>query len=160
MAALVALGLAPKYKVILARTLRIDQEVEGRRSASSSPVRQVPVRAGGGPVDLRWLFAEYFDAQKSYGNLSPMPDSQKQGGNSQTLCVEIGDRAFEAVEQDQGHATVIRFQLLNQSINIGDVLVVLDGSEVRFHGMIGAIEDGGWAVAADRRGSTIPTTTQ
>ena len=87
-----------------------------------------------------------------------MPDSQKQGGNSQTLCVELSDLNFEIVEQSQGLATAIRFQLLNKSIKIGDVLVVLDGSDIKFHGMIGSIDEKGWAVAVDRRGSTMPAT--
>ncbi len=38
---------------------------------------------------------------------------------------------------------------------MGDVLLILDGEEIQFHGFIGGIEDG-WAVAADRNGSTLP----
>ena len=85
-----------------------------------------------------------------------MPDSQKQGGNSQTLCIELSELQFETVEQDQGCATVIRFQLHNQTVKIGDVLLVLEGPDIRFHGLIGAIDVQGWALAADRRGSNIP----
>ena len=84
-----------------------------------------------------------------------MPDAQKQGGNSQTLWAELGELNYEVLEQERGLATVIRFELHNQTIKIGDVLVVMDGSEIRFHGMIGKIDDSGWAVAVDRRGSSI-----
>lgn len=86
-----------------------------------------------------------------------MPD---QAGNSQTLCVDLGDLSYEVLEQSQGLATAIRFQLLNETIKTGDVLVVLDGVEIRFHGMIGAIDGCGWAVAVDRRGSTISASLQ
>jgi len=39
---------------------------------------------------------------------------------------------------------------------MGDTLVVLDGQEVRFHGIINSVDQEGWAVASDRRGSSIP----
>ena len=89
-----------------------------------------------------------------------MPDSQKQLGNSQTLFVELSAFQFETLEHSQGYATVIRFRLENESIRMCDALVVLDGPEIRFHGMIGAIDDQGWAVAVDRRGSTVPAGVQ
>ncbi len=63
---------------------------------------------------------------------------------------------FETVEQAAGYASVIRFRLQNEQIRAGDVLVVLEGPEIRFHGMITSVDDDGWATAADRRGSTIP----
>jgi hypothetical protein len=85
-----------------------------------------------------------------------MPDTQTQGGNSQTLCTELADLRFETVESSEGHSTVIRFRLDNRSIRMGDVLLVLEGDEIRFHGLIGSIDNQGWAVAADRRGSSIP----
>jgi hypothetical protein len=85
-----------------------------------------------------------------------MQDSQTQGGNSQTLCTELADLQFETVERSEGHSTVIRFRIENRAVKIGDVLLVLEGDEIRFHGLIGSIDDKGWAVAADRRGSTIP----
>ena len=85
-----------------------------------------------------------------------MPDPQKQGGNSQTLCIEFPELTFSAVEQSQGRATVIRFRMLNSEVKLGDVLLVLDGSDIRFHGLIGSVEPDGWAIASDRKGSTIP----
>jgi hypothetical protein len=84
-----------------------------------------------------------------------MPESQKQAGNSQLLCVEFDDFKFEIVERVQAIATTIRFPILNKSIKMGDVLLVLDGSEIRFHGMIDSIDDKGWGSAADR-GSSLP----
>ncbi len=89
-----------------------------------------------------------------------MPDAQKQGGNSQTLWADLSDLRYRVLEQDQGMATVIRFELLNETIKIGDVLVVMEGTEIRFHGMIGHIDNDGWAVAVDRRGSSIPADLQ
>jgi len=85
-----------------------------------------------------------------------MPDTQKQGGNAQTLWTDFAELRFQVLEQNNGLATVIRFELCNPTVKIGDVLVVLDGTDVRFHGMIFQIGENGWAVAADRRGSTIP----
>ena len=97
-----------------------------------------------------------FSARLRHASVSGMPDAQKQGGNSQTLWAELGELKYEVLEQDSGLATVIRFELLNQTIKIGDVLVVMDGPEIRFHGMIGHIDETGSAVAVDRRGSSIP----
>jgi hypothetical protein len=39
------------------------------------------------------------------------------------------------------------------------VLLVLSGSEIHFHGMIGQIADG-YAIASDPRGSLLPATIQ
>ena len=66
---------------------------------------------------------------------------------------------FETIEQDNGQATVIRFGLNDPRYHAGDVLLVLSGTEVHFHGMIGRIADGS-AIATDRRGSLLPATTQ
>ncbi len=85
-----------------------------------------------------------------------MPDSERSLGNAQTLWTELSALEFEALEQAAGYATVIRFRLYNEQIRPGDVLVVLEGSEIRFHGMITSVDDDGWAAAADRHGSTIP----
>jgi len=87
-----------------------------------------------------------------------MPASQRQGGNSQTLCVELSELLFEAIEEKNGFATVIRFRLHDIDVKMGDVLLVLEGAEIRFHGMIGKIDEAGWGLAADRCGSTIPIT--
>jgi hypothetical protein len=37
---------------------------------------------------------------------------------------------------------------------VGDVLLILAGEDIQFHGFIGRIEDG-WAMAADRTGSML-----
>lgn len=87
-----------------------------------------------------------------------MPDSN-QISNAQTLVIETKDFAFETVEQANGLATVVRFQLKNNLVNAGDVLLILAGSEIHFHGLIGKIEDG-WATAADRQGSLLPVMVQ
>lgn len=86
-----------------------------------------------------------------------MPQMEKGLGNSQTLCVELSELDFEALESAAGHATVIRFRVHNETIRFGDVLLVLEGPEIRFHGRIGNVDEQGWAVAADRAGSSIPT---
>ncbi len=88
-----------------------------------------------------------------------MPDEQRTANNSQTYCVGADDFAYETLEQQNGQATVVRFQLNNPQYHAGDVVVVLSGSEVHFHGMIGRLADG-WATATDRRGSLLPATVQ
>jgi hypothetical protein len=84
-----------------------------------------------------------------------MSQSEKGLGNSQTLCIDLDELEYETLQQSEGHATVIRFRVHNDAVFLGDTLVVLEGPEIRFHGMISSIEHG-WAVASDRRGSLIP----
>ena len=79
--------------------------------------------------------------------------------NSQTVVVDAATFEFETLEQSNGHATVVRFSVENPDVRPGDVLLVLSGSDIHFHGMIGIIEDG-HGVAADRRGSLLPATVQ
>lgn len=88
-----------------------------------------------------------------------MPDEQKTASNSQTYVADAENFAFETVEQENGQATVIRFRLEDPRYQAGDVIVVLSGSDIHFHGMIGSLADG-WATAADRRGSLLPATVQ
>ncbi|HEV8369170.1 MAG TPA: hypothetical protein VGQ39_14540 [Pyrinomonadaceae bacterium] len=88
-----------------------------------------------------------------------MPDEQRVANNSQTYVVGADDFAFEALKQENGQATVIKFRLEDPQYHAGDVLVVLSGSEIHFHGMIGQISDG-WAIASDYRGSLLPATVQ
>ena len=88
-----------------------------------------------------------------------MPDEQRVANNSQTYAVDADDFAFEAIKQENGQATVIKFKLEDPRYQAGDVLVVLSGSEIHFHGMIGQISDG-WAIASDHRGSLLPATVQ
>ena len=88
-----------------------------------------------------------------------MPDEQRVANNSQTYAVNADDFEFEALQQENGQATVIRFRLDDPRYHAGDVLVVLSGSDIHFHGMIGQIADG-WAIASDPRGSLLPATVQ
>jgi len=88
-----------------------------------------------------------------------MPDEQRVANNSQTYVVDADDFSFETLAQENGQATTVRFRLDNPRYHAGDVLVVLSGSEVHFHGMIGRLADG-WATASDRRGSLLPATVQ
>jgi len=88
-----------------------------------------------------------------------MPDEQRVANNSQTYLVDAEAFTFETVDQENGQATVIRFRLDNPHYHAGDVLLVLSGTDIHFHGMIGSLE-GGWATAADRRGSLLPATIQ
>lgn len=78
---------------------------------------------------------------------------------SQTVVVDADTFDFETLEQSNGNATVVRFRVENPDVRAGDVLLVLSGSEIHFHGMIGVIEDGR-GVATDRRGSLLPATVQ
>jgi hypothetical protein len=88
-----------------------------------------------------------------------MPEEQRTANNSQTYLADADDFNFETLEQENGQATVVRFKLDDPRYHAGDVLLVLSGSEIHFHGMIGSIADG-WAVASDRKGSLLPVTTQ
>jgi hypothetical protein len=79
--------------------------------------------------------------------------------NSQTVVVDADTFEFETLEESNGRATVVRFRVENPDVRAGDVLLVLSGSDIHFHGMIGVIEDG-HGVATDRRGSLLPATVQ
>ena len=76
---------------------------------------------------------------------------------SQTIVVDAATFDFETLEQSNGNATVVRFRVENPDVRAGDVLLVLSGSDIHFHGMIGLIEEG-FGVATDRRGSLLPAT--
>jgi hypothetical protein len=89
-----------------------------------------------------------------------MSESSNYSNNSQTLVVDSAEFSFETVEHNNGNATVIRFQLNNPSVKAGDVLLVLQGTDIHFHGMIGAISEDGTALASDPRGSLLPATVQ
>ena len=69
------------------------------------------------------------------------------------------DFALRRWKQGKRPATVVRFALNDPRYHAGDVLLVLEGSEIHFHGMIGSLSDG-WAVATDRRGSLLAATVQ
>ena len=88
-----------------------------------------------------------------------MPEEQRTANNSQTYLVDADEFNFETVEKENGQATVIRFALEDPRYHAGDVLLVLSGTEIHFHGMIASIADG-WATASDKRGSLLPATVQ
>ena len=91
--------------------------------------------------------------------ISRMPDSQRTATHSQTFVVDADEFSFEMVEQENGQATVIRFSIDGTRYVAGDVLLVLSGTDVHFHGMIGKIGEG-YGIASDRRGSLLPATVQ
>ena len=86
-------------------------------------------------------------------------EPQRTATHVQTYVVDADGFDFETIEQDNGQATVIRFGLDDPRYHAGDVLLVLSGTEIHFHGMIGSLADG-WATATDRRGSLLPATVQ
>ena len=88
-----------------------------------------------------------------------MSERPNYTNNSQTVVVDAATFDFVTLEQENGNATVIRFKVENSDVRAGDVLLVLSGSDIHFHGMIGRIEDG-YGVATDRRGSLLPATVQ
>jgi hypothetical protein len=86
-----------------------------------------------------------------------MSEDSNYDANSKTLGIETKDFVFDTMGQNNGLATVVRFRLLNPHVKPGDVLLVLTGAEVHFHGLIGRVDDG-WAVATDHR-SLLPLPT-
>lgn len=82
-----------------------------------------------------------------------MPENRTT--NSQTLVVEADGFQFESLGEANGCVTVLKFKLDNPYVNAGDVLLILAGSEIQFHGLIGKVEDG-HAIASDTRGSLLP----
>jgi hypothetical protein len=89
-----------------------------------------------------------------------MPEPQNYTNSSQTVVVDADTFDFETVEQENGRATVVRFKVNNPHVQAGDVLLVLAGTEIHFHGMIGVVSEDGSAIATDRRGSLLPATVQ
>ena len=88
-----------------------------------------------------------------------MPDPQRTAVHAQTYLCDADSFTFDTIEQDNGQATVVRFPLDDPRYHAGDVLLVLSGADVHFHGMSGKIADG-WAIATDKRGSLLPATVQ
>ncbi len=86
-----------------------------------------------------------------------MAEPSNYSNNSQTLAMDVDEFSFETIEQTNGLATVIRFRLEQPMIKAGDVLVVLSGTDIHFHGMISSVADG-WAMASDQRDSLLPAT--
>lgn len=85
-----------------------------------------------------------------------MPEQgRSEISNSQTLVIDFNELNYEVLEQQSGIATVVKFKLDNPGVSAGDVLLVLTGEDIQFHGFIGGIENG-WGIATDRNGSSLP----
>ena len=78
-----------------------------------------------------------------------MPDAQRTATHAQTYVVDAENFSFETIEHENGQATVIQFPLDDPRYHAGDVLLVLSGTDIHFHGMIGRLADG-QAIATDR----------
>jgi hypothetical protein len=76
----------------------------------------------------------------------------------QTISFNADSFEYETVAQDNGNATVIKFPIDEKRYSPGDVVVVLQGSDIVFHGLIGKIE-GGEAYASDPKGSLLAAAT-
>ena len=77
----------------------------------------------------------------------------------QTLSFNADTFDYEAVSQENGNATVIKFSVDEKKVSPGDVVVVVSGEDISFHGIIGKIENGE-AYASDPRGSLLPAGVQ
>ncbi|MBS1797838.1 MAG: hypothetical protein JSS81_28720 [Acidobacteria bacterium] len=77
----------------------------------------------------------------------------------QTLSFNADTFEYEAVAQDNGNATVIKFAVDEKQTSPGDVVVVLNETDIVFHGLIGKIENG-FAYASDPKGSLLAATVQ
>ena len=77
----------------------------------------------------------------------------------QTASFNADTFEYETVNHENGNATMIKFAIEENRYNPGDVVVVLDGTEIVFHGVLGKIEDGE-AYAYDPKGSLLPATVQ
>lgn len=77
----------------------------------------------------------------------------------QTLSFNADTFEYEAVSQENGNATIIKFPIDEKQYSPGDVVVVLNDTDIVFHGIIGKIEDG-QAYASDPKGSLLAATVQ
>jgi hypothetical protein len=77
----------------------------------------------------------------------------------QTISFNADAFEYEPVAQENGNATIIKFLINEKMYSPGDVVVVVSGEDITFHGLIGKIEDG-YAFASDPRGSLLPAGVQ
>lgn len=73
----------------------------------------------------------------------------------QTLSFNADTFEYDTVAHENGNATIIKFPIDEKKFSPGDVVVVVSGEEINFHGIIGKIEEG-YAFASDPRGSLLP----
>lgn len=76
----------------------------------------------------------------------------------QTISFNIKNFEYETLSQVSGNAGIIKFKIDEKVYSPGDVVVVLDGADILFHGVIGKIENG-YAFASDMTGSLLPANT-
>ncbi|MBV9240686.1 MAG: hypothetical protein JO314_01655, partial [Acidobacteria bacterium] len=57
----------------------------------------------------------------------------------QTLSFNADTFEYEVVSQDNGNATIIKFPVDEKKVSPGDVVVVVSGEDISFHGIIGKI---------------------
>ena len=77
----------------------------------------------------------------------------------QTLSFNADTFEYETVSNDNGNAAIIKFPIDEKLYSPGDVVVVLQGADIVFHGIIGKIENGE-AYASDPKGSLLAATVQ
>ena len=77
----------------------------------------------------------------------------------QTLSFNADTFEYDVVSQDNGNATIIKFPIDEKQYSPGDVVVVLNDTDIVFHGIIGKIQDGE-AYASDPKGSLLAATVQ
>ena len=77
----------------------------------------------------------------------------------QTMSFEAASFKYETINHENGNASMIKFPIDEKRYSPGDVVVVLDGEDIVFHGVLGKIEDGE-AYAYDPKGSLLPATVQ
>ena len=77
----------------------------------------------------------------------------------QTISFNADNFEYETVSNDNGNATIIKFPIDEKKYSPGDVVVVLQGADIVFHGIIGKITDGE-AYASDPKGSLLAATVQ
>ena len=73
----------------------------------------------------------------------------------QTLSFNTDTFEYDVVTAENGNATVIKFKVDDKQVSPGDVVVVVSGENISFHGMIGKIDEG-YAYVADPKGSLLP----
>ena len=73
----------------------------------------------------------------------------------QTLSFNADAFEYESVSAENGNSTIIKFAVNDKQVSPGDVVVVLDGEDITFHGIIGKIQEG-FAYASDPKGSLLP----
>ena len=76
----------------------------------------------------------------------------------QTISYNVKNFEYETLSQVSGKAGIIKFKIDEKVHSPGDVVVVLNETDILFHGVIGKIE-GGYAFASDMTGSLLPANT-